>query len=198
MWARPLLILALSMCVLYAGFAHAAAVVDLHVARAGDRYRLTMRMDLEMPAHTLRALVTDYAHLARLNPAVVESRVLSHRGGVTRVRTVVRGCIAFFCFDVHQVQDVRALPDGAIVAVTVPALSDFRYGRARWRIVARGARACRLDFEAVIEPSFWVPPLIGPWLIRYKMRQEALRTAATLERLAAAGDAHPAGPGVGP
>ncbi len=179
---------------LFAGAARAAGVVDLRVERHGDRYRLAMRMNLEMPARELRAIITDYAHLARLNPAIVESKVLARKDGVTRVRTVVRGCIAFFCFDVHQVQDVRARADGEIVAVTVPALSDFRYGLARWRIVPRGAHACRLDLEAVIVPSFWVPPIIGPWLIRHKMRDEALRTAATLERLASAGEgsgAHP-------
>ncbi|GBE10957.1 polyketide cyclase / dehydrase and lipid transport [bacterium BMS3Bbin12] len=194
MRARPLLVLILSGCTLFAGAAHAAGVVDLQVERHGDRYRLAMRMNLEMPARELRAIITDYAHLARLNPAIVESKVLARKNGVTRVRTVVRGCIAFFCFDVHQVQDVQVRADGEIVAVTVPALSDFRYGLARWRIVPRGARACRLDLEAVIVPSFWVPPIIGPWLIRHKMRDEALRTAATLERLASAG----AGPGAHP
>jgi len=180
----------LAGCLLFAGAARAAGVVALRVERHGDRYRLAMRMNLEMPARELRAIITDYAHLARLNPAIIESKVLARKDGVTRVRTVVRGCIAFFCFDVHQVQDVRASADGEIIAVTVPALSDFRYGLARWRIIPRGA-ACRLDLEAVIVPSFWVPPIIGPWLIRHKMRDEALRTAATLERLASAGE----GPG---
>lgn len=184
MWVRPLLGLILAVGVLLAGLARAAGIVDLHVERTNDRYRLAMRMNLEMPARALRAMVTDYAHLSRLNPAITESEVLARSGGVTRVRTVVQGCIAFFCFDVHQVQDVHALPDGTILAVTVPSLSDFSYGRARWHILARGPNACRLDFKAVLVPSFWVPPLIGPWLIRYKMRQEALRTAAVLERLA--------------
>ncbi|HQU17279.1 MAG TPA: SRPBCC family protein [Gammaproteobacteria bacterium] len=170
--------------------ARAADVVQLGVTHEQANYRLTLVMDLTMPADRVRALITDYAHLRRLNPAILESQVLARSGNITRVRTLVRGCIAFFCFTVKQVQDVEQRPDGEIVARTIPALSDFRYGLAHWRVVPDGRQASRLYFDVDVVPSFWVPPLIGPWIIRYKMRQEALQTAANLERME--GTAHAA------
>jgi hypothetical protein len=35
-------------------------------------------------------------------------------------------------------------------------------------------------------PVFWVPPVIGPWLIRKKMYEEAQRSSLGLERVALA------------
>ena len=39
-------------------------------------------------------------------------------------------------------------------------------------------------FDAEIEPAFWVPPLIGPYLIARELRRQAQVTAESIERLA--------------
>ena len=35
-----------------------------------------------------------------------------------------------------------------------------------------------------MEPDFWVPPLIGPWVIKRTMREQAITTSEGIERLA--------------
>jgi hypothetical protein len=35
-----------------------------------------------------------------------------------------------------------------------------------------------------VEPDFWIPPLIGPWLIKRKLLSETLETVDNLEQLA--------------
>ena len=82
-----------------------------------------------------------------------------------------------------QVQDVKQHAGGMIEAVTVPALSDFRRGIYRWQLRGENA-ATRMRFTAVLEPDFWVPPLIGPWMIKRKLLEEfgTLFTPATLLR----------------
>ena len=47
----------------------------------------------------------------------------------------------------------------------------------------------RLIFFAALTPDFWVPPLIGPYIIKKKMREEAVETVLGLERLASAAQA---------
>ena len=58
-----------------------------------------------------------------------------------------------------------------------------QFGQARWRL-ENSSGDTRLLFEARIRPAFWVPPLIGPWVIGRVLREEARSTCDGLERLA--------------
>ena len=80
-------------------------------------------------------------------------------------------------------QDVIESPDGSVTALVVPELSDFRYGYARlnlWQEVD----GTRILIRSEVEPDFWIPPLIGPWLIKRKLLSETLETVDNLELLA--------------
>ena len=67
-----------------------------------------------------------------------------------------------------------------IEASILPEQSDFRYGHAVWQLEADGADTL-MHFTAQLEPSFWVPPLIGPWLFENKIVGELLESATTIE-----------------
>lgn len=165
--------------------AHGGAVSRLDVAHEGGLYRLEMDARVEASDVKVRAILLDYEHLVRLNPSIKEVATLpAVSDHLHRVRSVVKACFLFFCKKVTQVQDVKELPDGGIVAMTIPEQSDFRYGEMRWRILAEDQGA-RLHFTADLSPAFWVPPLIGPLVIQHKLRKEALKTIAALEALAA-------------
>jgi hypothetical protein len=99
----------------------------------------------------------------------------------------VRVCAAFYCKTLHQTQEMRYTPrpdGGDLHAEVLPAQSDFRYGRADWQFRAAGA-GTQLHFIAELEPAFWIPPLIGPWLVERSLSEEAQRTSAGIEHLAA-------------
>ena len=38
-----------------------------------------------------------------------------------------------------------------------------------------------MHFSAELEPAFWVPPIIGPWLFRHKITSELLESATYME-----------------
>ena len=131
-----------------------------------------------------RALLTDYNNLGRVNPAIRESEILLTREpGDYRVRTLTRACVWFYCKHIEQVQDVIESQDGSITAVVVPELSDFRHGYARVNLWQEPG-GTRILIRSEVEPDFWIPPLIGPWLIKRKLLSEALETAENLERVA--------------
>lgn len=174
----------LALC-LFGDTVAAAEVLHMDVQRDGNRYRIGAVMLVAVNAATVHALLTDYPGLPRLNPAIKKSEILAVTDAAhQRVRTTIRGCVLFFCRTLVQVQDLTQLDDGQILAVIVPEGSDFRFGEFRWRPEPYGA-ATRLRFEAQVEPAFWVPPLIGPMLVKRKLRQEAEETAAGLEAVAA-------------
>src|SRR3546814_6222595 len=105
--------------------------------------------------------------------------------GVARWRTRVRVCVGFFCTHLKQVQDVRdshTTERYQLDALVIPALSNLRYGKAHWQLERCDAQTC-LNFSAELEPDFWVPPLLGPWLIKRTMRREANATDRKSTRL---------------
>lgn len=164
--------------------APAGEVLSVGVEQSGDRYVVEAEAHFDAPAQRLRALLTDYEHLDRLNDAIRHSEILAASGPHRHlVRSEARVCVGPLCKDIVQIQDVDVLPGGDILATLHPEGSDFSYGRAQWQFQPdRGGT--RMRFRSEIEPAFWVPPFIGPWLIKRALEAEALKSVANLERLA--------------
>jgi hypothetical protein len=142
---------------------------------------------LAAPLERSYAVFRDFSRLPQINDAVEQVRLLDDApDGAQRLYTRVRVCVSLFCTRLDQVQDLRERDDvegRAFDAIVIPERSNLRYGRAQWRMRDCAGDTC-LQFRAELEPDFWVPPLIGPWLIERAMRREALATALGIERLA--------------
>jgi hypothetical protein len=140
---------------------------------------------LDVVESRARAVLTDYKHLERLIPAVEYSEILTRREpGDYRLRTVTQTCLWFYCKRLKRVQDVVEAHDGSITAIVIPQLSDFSYGYMRlnlWQEVA----GTRILMRSEAAPDVWIPPLLGPWLIKRELRAEAVQTVHNLERVAA-------------
>ncbi|MBA2410373.1 MAG: hypothetical protein H0V62_11645 [Gammaproteobacteria bacterium] len=164
----------------------AGEVEQLDVEHQDGIYNITMTFSVAAPLGAVRAVLTDYAHLSALNSAIVESQVLLARNdNSTRVRTRTKDCILFLCADITRIEDVTSDGAGGFQATIVPGLSDMKSGLARWRIQSR-KEITRIAFDARMEPDFWIPPLIGPMLIKHRLRTHLKETAENVERLAAA------------
>lgn len=161
--------------------APAGAILGSSVSLEHGVYRIAVDARIEAPPEVVQQRITDYEHLSRINHAIRESRVTETFGPDRhRVRSVITACILFFCRDVTQVQDIESHERDRVEATILPALSDFRYGHALWRLEADGP-ATLMHFTAELEPSFWVPPLIGPWLFENKIVSELLESAQVIE-----------------
>ena len=186
--------LALALALVVAGLpapAWAARILSVHASRHGSHFAIAVRMALDAPPWAVFAALQDYAAMPRYNPDLRRVRIVPtaqpHR---VRLFATVHACVWIFCKTLHQQQIMTATPDargGVLRAALVPHGGDFRSGRARWTV-----RPCRdgpaptcLDMQLELQPAFWVPPLIGAWIIRHKMYQEARRSGVGLERVAA-------------
>lgn len=176
---RLLLIVLLGLAAASAGVAPARVSVE----RDGRAYTVSMVVDLDVPPEQVRAVLTDFEHLDRINPSILASEVLpSPDPDVTRVRTRVKSCAWFFCRKLDLVEDLRTAPNGDIHARVVAELSDMRAGSARWIIEGAGERT-RLTYRSTMEPAFWVPPLLRSRAVTDALRKNLLATAANLQRL---------------
>jgi hypothetical protein len=126
------------------------------------------------------AVLTDYGFPDRLNPKVTKREIISRKNGITRVLTEIHSCVFFFCKDVALIQDVTVVAN-TIHASIVPDEGDFRSGHFRWSVSSGYNSSTQIAFEAIMEPDFFIPPLIGGFFIRKRLRQEILTTAANLE-----------------
>jgi hypothetical protein len=100
------------------------------------------------------------------------------------VLTEIRSCIFFFCKDISMIQDVVVVAN-TIRADIDPGESDFRSGYFHWTVSSSHSGGSHIEFEAVMEPDFFIPPLIGGYFVRKRLRREILKTAIKLETEAA-------------
>jgi hypothetical protein len=164
--------------------ASAATLVHTDVAHHHSRYTIAFEVLLDADHAAVARLLGDYTRLQRLSPTVIDSRILGQVGaGEPRVQVIVRACALFLCKTVSKVADVTQLPGGDLHMRNVPELSDFTENEETWQVRPEG-HATRLRYEANMVPKFFVPPLIGPLVIKSVIRRELRESAQRVEALA--------------
>jgi len=161
-----------------------AEVQRFELERIGNRYSVSVTATLDASRDAVWRVITDYARLTRLSAAIREGEVLSaDKAQGVRVRSLTHLCALIFCKDVKQVQRIREQATGELEATTEPEGSDLAYGYARWQVVPAG-RGSSLLIQFVLEPAFWIPPLVGSLAIKSALRQETQGLMQGIERAA--------------
>ena len=69
------------------------------------------------------------------------------------------------------------------MAISIPEESDFKFSRESWQLIEyEDGTLLIYDFE--MEPDFWVPPVVGPFVIQRALRDGAERAVDRIEKLA--------------
>ena len=161
--------------------ANAGEVLHSSIRVIEGVYEVRVDVHIAAPPATVLRFLTDYERLTDISPTIKESRIVQTFSPTRhRVQTVIRACILFFCRSVHQVQDVEQQSARLLVATYLPDESDFRQGNARWQLTESNGQTSMM-FSATLEPDFWVPPLIGPWMIQRRIVNELLASATHME-----------------
>lgn len=159
----------------------AAEVVNVDVVHERGVYHVTIDALLDAPPDAVFAVLTDYPRWAEVNDLIKESVVLEGDDPSRQlVRTVAEGCVLGFCKRFAQVQWMHASDDWHIRAEVVPELSDLRAGWANTKL-SESAGSTLFQYTMMLEPDFWIPPLIGPMMIKRKLRKQAIETAEAVE-----------------
>ena len=170
--------------------ANAAQVLGVRVVRDGGRFVIDMHIAIDAPPPAVFRALQDYSAMMRYNADLRAVRVQpTGKPGQVRLFTAVHTCVLIFCKTMHQEQIMTAVADahgGVLEAELLPHGGDFNAGRARWtvRSCPRPRSMTCLDARIELVPAFWVPPVIGPWVLRRTMTEEADRTSAGLEIVA--------------
>jgi len=163
-----------------------AELRDVQVELRNERYRLYSESYLDVGRAALYAVLTDFGKFEKFTSAIVESRNIEpDKRGRPGYYARMEGCVLLFCKTFIRTGYLLLSPIAEIVAISIPEESDFIYSRERWQLIPDGEGTIMIyDFE--LEPAFWVPPVIGPYLIQRALRDGAERAIGRIEVLARA------------
>lgn len=168
--------------VFFSNMSIAGQLEAISITERGGQYEARIVALFDAPAEYVYGVITDYKHIYRINPSIVESELLpAQEDGVIRVRNRIEHCIAIFCIEVEMVEDVVEVGDGHLVAMTVPELSNFESGTAMWHVRPFGEGRARVQYLASIKPDFFIPPVIGSLIIKSKLREEITTSFSRIE-----------------
>ena len=124
----------------------------------------------------------DYS--TQFSSAVVEARDLEpDASGRPGYFVVNRGCILFFCKSMVRQGYVEAQHNRDLRAIANPQQSDFQLFEESWEF-AEERGGTRVRYKLRMEPDFWVPPAIGPYLIKRKLKNDGGEALDRIEDIA--------------
>ena len=155
---------------------------EIEILENSGVYKIKIVAIVAAPASYVSYVLTDYKHIYRLNPSIIESEVLEQTDDTATVRTKVVGCAAYFCEELDRVEKVTVLQSGDIYAEVVPELSQFVSGKTHWRIKQKG-EYCEVVYTSEMEPGIFIPPVVGKFLIKKSIREGMLTSFKNLEKV---------------
>lgn len=144
---------------------------------------LTVDAQLDVSAEAVQGVLADYRRLAQFSGAIIDSQVRLLTDARAEVDTTSHVCVWLFCKTMHQVQIVSREASGGFLALVDPDRSDFKYGRVTASVIADGGNS-RLLLRSELQPDFWIPPMLGPWLVRTALTRESREGVLGIERIA--------------
>jgi len=130
------------------------------------RYLLVSKAWLDVAPNDLYRVLIDYDLFVKFSSSFVESRnVAPTHDGHPRFYTRMEACVLWFCKSFERHGQLNLEPPLDISSVADPETSDFDYSHESWHLVAEGGGTLMI-YTFDMDPSFWVPPIIGPFLMK--------------------------------
>ena len=165
------------------GVGLAAVIHDLKVEYRSGRYELTSHTYVDAPREAIFHVLTDYDRFSRISRVYEESGFMEPAAdGTPVIYTRMRGCVLFFCKNMTRVERLETREPGFIHTTTLPEQSDFSYSVSEWILEPEG-NGTNLIYRAVLEPDFWLPPIIGPWALKRRLLEGGTGALNRIESL---------------
>lgn len=169
--------------VLTAGTPHGARAEPhpFSVRRVDGEYIVEGSLTVAVPPLVAWEVLTDYDDMSRFVVDMRESRVLESAG--MQLRVLQRGVTRLgpLSFDYEVEREVTLDPHRAVRSRAVRG--NMRKLEMETLLTALSG-GVRVDYRAVLVPDFWVPPLIGPAVLRRQAERQFEALIAEMTRRA--------------
>ncbi len=161
----------------------AAQIERISVKHVNGTYHATAEVLLDTSQNHAMEILTDYNRLHRLHAEILESGVVEWRDERTPIVHIkVKTCIFIFCVSTTTQQSFEVNEEEILVTI-IPKKGEFLSGSVHWRLLPEGHKT-RLSYHSELVPDFWIPPVIGPYAVKAKLRHNTLATFNMLEKIA--------------
>ncbi|HNP37855.1 MAG TPA: SRPBCC family protein [Woeseiaceae bacterium] len=184
MSARPGVLLCVLLCAPWSMQAIAADLKSIIVEYEDGVYTVDSEVWFDADQRAVYAVFADWDLAVRFSSAIVESRnTAPDADGNPGYFVRNEGCILFFCKSFVRNGTVRSQPISLLQASADPAHSDFELSDERWSFRSEDGGTI-VNYSLKMKPAFWVPPLIGPYLIKRKLRNDSGDALNRIEQIA--------------
>lgn len=177
---------AFRVCTLVASILFCSASIaddleELSVTEADGTYNIRIVSILDAHSDNVHSVITDYINSDRISPTIFEVDILpTESDDVVRVRNLSRHSVGPINVNIDWVGDIVDTGHGQIYVTTIPELSDFKSGFATWEILPQGEKT-RLLYESNLKPDFFIPPVIGGYIMKCYIEKNTLATIKRIE-----------------
>lgn len=145
-------------------------------------YFATSEIWLDAEPEGIYEVLSNWDISTRFSSLIVESRnIEDDEQGRAGFYMKNKGCVLFFCRTVERYGYLENEPNALIRAIAIAEKSDFDVSDERWYLEEEGD-GTRIRYEMTMKPKFWIPPIIGPYAIRRKIRKDGLEALERVER----------------
>ncbi len=166
--------------------ARTATLTSLEVTRDDGRYELFADTFLAAPPSDIYGVLLEYEDdkFQRISSVYKESRYLDPApDGTPIVYTLMEGCIMFYCMQMQRTERLEKEEFKFIRTQTIPEESNFKYSHSEWTFMPVDG-GTQMTYSMVMEPDFFVPPIVGPFILKRILRSGGARVISRIERIA--------------
>ena len=163
-----------------------SAGADQDIVVQVEQHGQNIAVDVDCPVNAPRSVVwevlTDYDHMAQFISNLEYSAVEGHAGELLRVHQKGRAALGPLTLAFDTVREVELVPYGEIRSRLISG--DLKASAFVTRIVEVGA-VVHVVNSGRYTPNTWIPPLLGPAVIRAETRKQFAEIRTEIRRRAA-------------
>ena len=176
--------LAVLSLALFAAVAESADLRSVSIERVDGVYTMNSVVWFDARIDAVYNVFLDWDLSEQFSSVVVEARNTgSDANGDRGFYTRNRACVLFFCKSVERYGAVEHEPLKFIRATVDPERSDFHLSNESWEF-AEENDGTLIVYQLEMRPKFWIPPLIGPYVLKRKMRDDGVEALDRIEVIA--------------
>lgn len=161
-----------------------AAAAELRSVTLDKRdgiFYATSEVWLDAPREDVFAVLSNWDISTRFSSLIVDSRnIAPGDDGRPGYYMQNKGCVLFFCQTFEREGHVELSDSYLIRAVANPQKSDFEISDETWTLADDGG-GTQILYEMRMKPKFWIPPVIGPYAIKRKIRKGGIEALQRIE-----------------
>jgi len=180
-------------CIVISASILAAELTHIDVQRKGKRFYLDSTLIVDAPLETMYKILTDYNSMHQFSRGIVHSQdVTPDSQGQRRVYSHIRGCVAFVCRSLERVERLEIIENKRIITTLDPELSkNVRWNISTWELQSiqpdpkltptQQKSKTKIHYQMEFEPGFWVPPLIGGYMVKRSLAKDGIEIMSRME-----------------